>query len=300
MRPYLLFLSGASGLAGASFMEGPLWWKGVLVSFIFFFTYGFGQALTDIFQTDTDALSSPYRPLVRGLVTRRAVGSTSVGFMLVCGIILGLMDWLALLLAVLGISGLALYTWFKRRWWGGPPWNSWIFALLAVIARVALEPASLTVILSEPRFLFALGALFFPYANFVLVGYLKDLEADRFTGYRTFPVVFGWKANAWLTDIVLLLATTCGVMFVILSQPGLLPVVFLAVAVAVGAVAQIDQHRHEDPERAWFPTLFACRANLLFALLITAANRPHALPFLAAYYGFFEFVLWQRPEPSQI
>ena len=36
-----------------------------------------------------------------------------------------------------------------------------------------------------------MAATFFGYANFVLAGYFKDIEADRATGYRTFPVVFG-------------------------------------------------------------------------------------------------------------
>ena len=37
----------------------------------------------------------------------------------------------------------------------------------------------------------ALLAVFFGYANFVLAGYFKDVDADRATGYHTLPVVFG-------------------------------------------------------------------------------------------------------------
>ena len=92
MRPCLLFLSGASALAGASFAPGPFDPRAALVCGVLFLTYGFGQALTDVFQTDTDALSAPSRPLVRGLVTRRAVGMTSTVLLAACGVTLGLMN----------------------------------------------------------------------------------------------------------------------------------------------------------------------------------------------------------------
>ena len=61
MRPYLLFVSGAAGLAGMAFTweRGPLEDWRILVVAVFFFSYGLGQALTDCFQTDTDKLSAP-------------------------------------------------------------------------------------------------------------------------------------------------------------------------------------------------------------------------------------------------
>jgi 4-hydroxybenzoate polyprenyltransferase len=70
MRPYLLFVSGASGLVGLALADSlgePLLFAAAVP---FFLSYGLGQAITDTFQTDTDALSSPYRPLVRGEITR--------------------------------------------------------------------------------------------------------------------------------------------------------------------------------------------------------------------------------------
>ena len=44
-------------------------WRGSLALAVFCFSYGFGQALTDCFQRDTDRLSAPYRPLVRGRIS---------------------------------------------------------------------------------------------------------------------------------------------------------------------------------------------------------------------------------------
>ena len=65
LRPYLFFVSGAAGLVGLAMTDlPPLAFGAAFLAF--FLSYGLGQALTDVFQRDTDALSSPYRPLVRG------------------------------------------------------------------------------------------------------------------------------------------------------------------------------------------------------------------------------------------
>lgn len=46
----------------------------------------------------------------------------------------------------------------------------------------------------------------FSYANFVLVGYLKDMQADKATGYKIFPVVFGWSKTI-ITGNILAMVT---------------------------------------------------------------------------------------------
>src|SRR4030067_1807386 len=71
MRPYLIFVSGAAGLVGLAFIPRPEPWRLLLAFLPLLLSYGFGQALTDCFQIDTDSLSSHYRPLVRGIVSRR-------------------------------------------------------------------------------------------------------------------------------------------------------------------------------------------------------------------------------------
>ncbi len=77
MRPYLLFVSGGAGLVGLAFIK-DLGSVTVLLAFVpLFLSYGLGQALTDCFQMDTDALSSPYRPLIKGIISRRQVLSVS-------------------------------------------------------------------------------------------------------------------------------------------------------------------------------------------------------------------------------
>ncbi|MGZ3846487.1 MAG: hypothetical protein ACXVBH_10555 [Flavisolibacter sp.] len=74
MRPYLLFISGIAGAAGIAMRnEGDTDMNKAILAFIpFFLGYGFGQALTDCFQTDTDKLSAPYRPLSKGILSIRS------------------------------------------------------------------------------------------------------------------------------------------------------------------------------------------------------------------------------------
>jgi len=197
MRPYLLFLSGSTGLLGLSFTELPLGYI-LLYGTVFFFSYGFGQALTDCFQTDTDALSSPYRPMVQGKVSKGAVFLVSLCMLLLSGFVLTLANSTNLLLAGAAVVGLITYTYFKRRWWGGPFYNAWIVALLTLMGYLS-HGASLFRASKDPYLFYALLTVFFAYANFVLIGYFKDVEADRATGYKTLPVAFGRYVASWVS-----------------------------------------------------------------------------------------------------
>ena len=53
MRPYLLFVSGITGIVGMSLGPDIISIKIILVFLASFLSYGFGQALTDCFQMDT-------------------------------------------------------------------------------------------------------------------------------------------------------------------------------------------------------------------------------------------------------
>ena len=80
MRPYLFFVLGVAGWTGLSLTVNypqPIGW--FWISFFAFLTsYGFGQALTDTFQVDTDTLSAPYRPLSKGVISAKAVRVVSL------------------------------------------------------------------------------------------------------------------------------------------------------------------------------------------------------------------------------
>ncbi|HSW55811.1 MAG TPA: UbiA family prenyltransferase, partial [Ignavibacteriaceae bacterium] len=125
MRPYLMFVSGITGIAGMSFASEMDIVKAMLIFFASFLSYGFGQALTDCFQIDTDSISSPYRPLTQGIVNRNFFLIISCLGLLFCISILTFFNPLNILLGALSGIGLVTYTYFKRKWWAGPFYNSW-------------------------------------------------------------------------------------------------------------------------------------------------------------------------------
>jgi 4-hydroxybenzoate polyprenyltransferase len=213
MRPYLLFVSGVSGLVGlalADALDGPLL---VLAAVPFFVCYGLGQAITDTFQTDTDALSSPYRPLVRGEITRGQVLAVSLATLLAIGLLYALLNPWTLLPAALAVAGVVLYTPFKRHWWGGPPWNSWVVATLPLLG-VLLGGGTPAQALARSDVWLAIGSVYFSYAVFVLLGYFKDVTADRATGYDTIVVHFGRGPTLWVSAWHTALALACSLALV--------------------------------------------------------------------------------------
>lgn len=216
VRPYLLCVSGVSGLVGlalADALQGPLL---AAAAIPFFLSYGLGQAITDTFQTDTDALSSPFRPLVRGEITREQVIVVSLGGLLFIALLYALLNPWTLPLAALAVAGVVLYTPFKRRWWGGPPWNSWVVATLPLLG-VLLGGGTPAEALARPEVWLAMGSVYFSYAVFVLLGYFKDVEADRATGYDTIVVRFGRPSALRVSALHAALALVCSIALVCAS-----------------------------------------------------------------------------------
>jgi len=305
MRPYLLFISGAAGMVGVAFIHEPPLWRVALAFAPLFLSYGLGQALTDTFQTDTDTLSSPYRPLVRGLVSRAQVFWVSLVGLAVVVLILGYLNPRILLLGLLAMLGLLTYTWFKRRWWGGPPWNSWIVALLPVMGRFTDPDYTLGEFVRygdarTPAFCAAVVAIFAGYANFVVMGYFKDISADRATGYNTFSVVFGWRANALYAFATALLAVGATAAVLAFSGSNVLAWTVLAVAAALQLSAQIGVHRTREESAVGRPIADGVRALVLYCLAMMLARRPDWIVFAVLLYGAFELVLRVRPEEGQV
>lgn len=210
LRPYLLFVSGVSGLVGLA-LGDTLGGLALLAAGIpFFVTYGLGQAITDTFQTDTDALSSPFRPLVRGEITRGQVLVVSLGMLLAIALFYALLNPWTLLPAALAVAGVLLYTPFKRHWWGGPPWNSWVVATLPLLGAL-LGGGTPAQALARTEVWLAMGSVYFSYAVFVLLGYFKDVEADRATGYDTIVVHFGRLPTVWVSAAHAALALGCSI-----------------------------------------------------------------------------------------
>jgi 4-hydroxybenzoate polyprenyltransferase len=305
MRPYLLFVSGAAGMVGLAFIESPPLWRVALAFVPLFFSYGLGQALTDCFQTDTDAISAPYRPLVRGVVSKAQVFWVSlVGLTIVVLILAYLNPWI-LPLGFLAVIGLLTYTYFKRRWWGGPPWNAWIVAILPMMGRLVDSDYSLSELVRfgdvrTPAFCLSVIAIFAGYANFVVMGYFKDISADRETGYRTFPVVFGWRANAVYGDVTALVVAGLTAWVVVLTGGGFWAWVVLVAAVALQLHAQVSVHRTRDEHAVGTPIANGVRALIFFCLAIVLALKPGWIGFAGIFYVAFELALRLRPEHGQV
>lgn len=305
MRPYLIFVSGTAGLVGLAFIEDPNPLRVILAFIPLFFSYGLGQALTDCFQIDTDSLSSPYRPLVKGIISRRQVLIVSLSGLSLGVLILLLLNPFTLVPGTLAVFGLLMYTKLKRKWWGGPAWNSWIVALLPIIGRWTEIGYKSKVIefnsLFTTPFVLVVLTVFFGYANFVVMGYFKDISADLKTGYNTFPVVFGWLPAAILSDVLALISAGLAASVLYSTRNmNISGIAIFAAASAVSLYAQIKIHRIRDEKKAHGPISNVVRVFILFGLSITVTLKEEWLVFLAVFYLLFELALKQRTEKTQV
>jgi len=305
MRPYLLFVSGITGLLGLALAPAAPAAATAAAALVFFFAYGFGQALTDCFQTDTDAISAPYRPLVRGEIRRGHVLGVSLAGLLAGGWILVALEPRNLILAGFEIGGLLTYTWMKRRWWGGPPHNAWIVALLVVMGWATALGASGAAAAPDARLGWAAALAFLGYAVFVVSGYHKDVEADRATGYYTLPVRFGRRASAFVSDALALAAIACAVVLV-LGAPErghggwAVAVLALAAGAACFLVAAIRLHRSRTDADAHPAIALTVHGYILALAAAAAAHRPAWAPLLAGFYLVFALSLRARPCREQV
>lgn len=309
MRPYLLFVSAAAGMAG--FAEGPERGIGIviIVFLAFFFSYGLGHGITDSFQIDTDSLSSPYRPLVQGTIKRWQSLGVSITFLTTsCAILFILNPWI-LPLGLLCVLGLITYTPFKRKWWGGPFYNAWIVAMLPVIGKLAAsgQDSSLTNVLETGILGLIIISTFFSYANFVLMGYFKDISADRASGYNTFVVAFGWQKASVVSDLfalIAILATGWGIYSALGTETTLTwrwaSLVIYAASVIALIVAQIGIHVIQDENLAYRAIAHVVRGFILLRLAEMIVLKPSWIIPSLIFYGAYEFMLKKRPEKRQV
>lgn len=316
MRPYLLFVSGITGLAGLSLAPGVALPSLALLSTACFLSYGFGQALTDCTQIDTDTFSAPYRPLVRGTIRARDVAVvSSVGLAVVGFILIWHNRWNAVPVT-LSVIGLATYTPFKRRWWGGPFYNAAIVGLLLLIGYLAgvgvgawPGPGRMASPFPGPPVALwpTLSVVFFGYANFVLAGYFKDIEADRVAGYATLPVVFGPRVSAWVSDGFAVLAVASALVGAAITPienltPSIRAIAWGTVAAGIGVtiVAQTRLHRVRRDSEAYRSIEPVVHAYVLLLAGLTVLRQPAWTPFLAGFYAAFALAIRARPDRAQI
>lgn len=302
MRPYLMSVSGMAALAGLSLAGGTSPFRLALAMAALLPAYGLGQALTDCFQRDTDSLSAPYRPLVQGRLSPRQVLAVSLGGLAAGLAILAALNPRTLPLSAAAILGLVLYSPLKRRWWAGPPVNSAVVGLLPILGWLAADSAGLQALPENPAVLAAAAASFLAYANFVLVGYLKDVSADRETGYVTLPVRFGWRATARVSHLhaVAALVAAAAALLAAERAPGFAGLLVLAAAALLTVRTQIDVHRARREEEAHRPIAGTVRVFLLLMTAIVAAGDPRGWAIAGGIWLLFEVLLRRRPERTQI
>jgi 4-hydroxybenzoate polyprenyltransferase len=307
MRPYLLFVSGITGVAGLSFFADFSVPMGLLLSLAFFLSYGFGQALTDCFQTDTDSISSPYRPLVQGTIRRQDVLAVSLAGLTACAVLMALGNPLVIPLTAVSILGLLTYTFFKRRWWAGPFYNAWIVAILFLIGVLDGTPHAGFEALVRLDVALVAAVVFFGYANFVLAGYFKDVSADRATGYDTLPVRYGLRVAAWVSDLFAVLAVGGAIGALVLVMPPvdslsapIIPLLFLAAGAGASLTGQMRLHRvrnDSEAHRAIQPVVHTF--VLLLSSVAVALQPAWTVPLILFHAGFWA-TMWRRPAAAQI
>ena len=303
MRPYLLFVSGIAGLAGiamfptSSIYSLPFW----LTFLPCFFGYGFGQALTDCFQIDTDTISAPYRPLSKKEIWLISVGLVSLLGLLLIGCSLIYLNPNNILWSILTVTGLASYSYFKKHfWWAGPFYNGWIVVLLPIMAYQCMQLIG-WIDISNPNIIALLILTFFSYANFVLIGYLKDISADKATGYKTFPVVFGWDATVLIGDIFALISIgSC--YFIFNGEFKWQSILFFTAASIIAICGQVFAHftKNKTEENSAIPVISTVRSFILWHTAIIVQMKPQWFLFVCLFYILFEIVLYFRPMKHQI
>jgi 4-hydroxybenzoate polyprenyltransferase len=300
MRPYLLYVSGITGITGLSFAADVGLFGGLFLAAAFFFSYGFGQALTDCFQTDTDAISAPYRPLVRGSVRREDVLVVSLVGLLACGLTMAAANLVVLPLVLLAIVGLATYTFFKRRWWAGPFYNAWIVLVLFFVGILTGAPEGGLSLLVTTDVAVTGAVVFFGYANFVLAGYFKDISADRATDYDTFPVRFGTRAAAFVSDGFALVTVVMAFLMLARLDSTAVALGIASAGSIIAGVAQFRLHRVQNDRGAHHAINPVVHAYILLLAAISIAQQPEWVIPLAVFYAGFCFTMWRRPATSQI
>ena len=152
---------------------------------------------------------------------------------------------------------------------------------------------------NQSLFLLILLTLF-SYANFVLIGYLKDISADRATNYKTFPVVFGWNKTMLVGDLFAILSTLFCYFLIGHSQSVSFSIFLLATGIALSG--QLFGHftNHKNERNASYAIVSTVRGLILWHIAVIVHYQPDWLIYLVIFYALFELTLYLRPEKDQI
>ena len=201
--------------------------------------------------------------------------------------------------------GLATYTYFKRKFWAGPFYNAWIVAVLCIMAFLTGENSDVKNI--NINFLLVLISVFSGYANFVLSGYFKDIEADKVTGYNTLPVIYGRRFAAYSSDMFALVMVSTGfvIMYLRINEIGsvssIIPAIaFLSISLLIVFAAQLLLHKVKTDMEAHSAIALVVHSYILQLSGLALLQQSNLLVFLILFYIGFNLVMKFRPEKSQI
>ena len=293
MRPYLMFVSGITTIIGMSFAIEVEPIKALLIFLAGFLSYGFGQALTDCFQIDTDSISSPYRPLTQGIVNRNYFLIISCLGLFFCISIFTFFNPLNIFLGILAGVGLVTYTYFKRKWWAGPFYNAWIVLVLFLMSYLAATE-SFNFNQINSTFVVSVIVVFLGYSNFVLTGYFKDINADKVTAYCTLPVRFGRKFSAVISDIFgFISALTVLILIITLAfdsfpfQTLIKSLVFIYTGIGMSVLTQISLHNVRSDTEAHIAISPCVHSYILLLSGLTVLNKPDWFILLIIFYVLY-------------
>jgi geranylgeranylglycerol-phosphate geranylgeranyltransferase len=299
MRPYLLFISGVAGAAGMVLNNGRHNIPELIIAFLpLFLGYGFGQALTDCFQTDTDSISAPYRPLSKGTISRKQVLIVSIAGLSLSAFIYLIYNPYSFWICLLIIFGLSTYSYVKKNiTLLAPFYNAWVVGLLPLLAYYITSETEWGGIPSSTWKIAALS--FFSYSNFVLVGYLKDVEADAATGYKTFPVVYGWEMTLRLAWVIAI--ATFAAFIATMPENGIAMIVgFAACIILVYGLLYAKFLEVQNEQTALIPIISTVRSFILLHLAVLVDHETELIPAAILFYLAFEIVLRKRPSKYQV
>jgi len=301
-----MFVSGATTIVGMSFAYELEITRAILIFIAGFLSYGFGQALTDCFQIDTDSISSPYRPLTQGIVNRNYFLIISSIGLLFCISVFAYFNPVNIGLGTLAGFGLATYTDFKRKWWAGPFYNAWIVLVLFAMSYFAAG-GKFTIDLTNPIFIVSIVSVFFGYANFVLTGYFKDIFADRLTAYNTLPVRYGRKIAAIISDVFSVIVNlSLFILIVILALDSvpffnlIIGSVFIYSGIGMSILTQISLHNVKTDADAHIAIAPCVHCYILILSGISILNKPYWFAGLMLFYLLYLLTLRLRPAKEQI
>jgi geranylgeranylglycerol-phosphate geranylgeranyltransferase len=274
-RFHFVPLSLSAGIVGMSAPSSGRTMPSLVVSLLICtFGYGVGVVINDWFDRKADAVNSPDRPFVAGLVNPNFALGVTLGMATVLFVLAIIIAPPVAIWSAVAIAGHFVYTWTKGIPMVGNIANGADLAVFTLIGMAGVRPAAGWLGIPRSTVLqFVLVAAVL--SGFCLVGYFKDVKGDRIAGYRTLPVAIGpvWASRIAPVFPVLavgVLAVLSGVRPALLggtANTTFLALVVLSLAAFVMSLIKLIS----APERLSYEALiWYTRAATLFILALAA------------------------------